>query len=287
MVTTENNCCMSGLAGSLVRSLFCGLNQERRLAVFVAFSDESGTGDIEGVFLVGGFVAKESYWGQYADLWNNRILSSSPKIKHLHMREIRREEFQKENKLTSAQADEKVSLATELLSEIAAGAHPGSPVIHSVLSVIQRSDLWDMLLLLESQGIRVPSGTMDLPDYLCFFAYAETVLNFTRTLFPDTEKIDFVVSRNGKITGHYKTYVDDLHKRWPEPGLIGDVLPVDPITRNPLQMADVLCWHHRRYYEDGTVDDNMTRLMQVRTFTHDWKRRELEAFTERLIASQR
>jgi|HubBroStandDraft_1064217.scaffolds.fasta_scaffold24513_1 hypothetical protein len=37
------------------------------MAVFVAQSDESGSGDNTGVFLVGGCVSAETNWGPYAD----------------------------------------------------------------------------------------------------------------------------------------------------------------------------------------------------------------------------
>jgi hypothetical protein len=48
-------------------------------------------------------------------------------------------------------------------------------------------------------------------------------------------------------------------------------------------MADVFCWHHRRRYQTDEVGYDMIRLAQVRTFTHEWTRDELQNFTEDVI----
>lgn len=253
------------------------------MAVFTAFSDESGTGDNQGAYLVGGYVAVESLWGEFARAWQDRVLESPPRIRHLHMREIRRKKFQKENRITPEDAEAKVEEATTFLYEVASSAHPAKPAMHAVLSVITRSDLKDMVAWVEREGHKIQKGTFDLPDYLCFLAYVQTALEFTKKMFPDMDKIDFVASRNGKVTKHFATYLAGVKSRSLDPSLVGELIPGDPIDRNPLQMADVLCWHHRRYYEDNKVTDNLRRLTSMSTFTKDWNRSELESFTQEVI----
>lgn len=249
------------------------------MAVFTAFSDESGTGDGTGPYLLGGYAALESAWGNFADLWDEIVLRSAPPIPYLHMREIRRQTFQAKYKLTSVDAEYKVEKATNLLQSIGS-SHPGKPRLYAVLSLIQRTDLRDMVKLIEDAGHRPQRGTLDVPDYLCFLGYAQTVLHFTPKMFGHTEKIDFVVSQNGNITEHIKTYASGLRNRSP---LMGGLIPGDMEERNPLQMADVLCWHTRRYHEDGTEDDNFHRLASGRCFKYMWRRAELEEFTKSVI----
>jgi hypothetical protein len=257
------------------------------VAIFTAFSDESGTGDPAGVYLVGGYIAIEDRWGGYADAWAENVLDPNPPIPDLHMRKIRREKFQKEHHLTSEEADRKVSKATTLLASIASHSHPGTPAMHAVLSIVKRADLWDMIDLVKSKGHKVQSGSMDMPDYLCFMAYVNVAIDYTFRMFNDLDRIDFVVSNNGKITRHFDTYLKGIKARHSQPRLFGDLIPGNPILRNPLQMADVLCWHWRRYYESGITDENMERLMQIRTFPHEWKRDKLEALTRGLAARLR
>src|SRR5579871_4021696 len=105
----------TSLAASLTRALFSGIRrQDKRMAVFVAQSDESGSGDNSGVFLVGGCVSVETNWGPYADAWDERVLQSKPPIPYLHMREIRKVKFKKEHKLTATDAEEKIKAAVDL-----------------------------------------------------------------------------------------------------------------------------------------------------------------------------
>ncbi len=253
------------------------------MAVFVAQSDESGSGDNSGVFLVGGCVSVETNWGPYADAWDERVLQSKPPIPYLHMREIRKVKFKKEHKLTATDAEEKIKAAVDLLGDIAEHSHTGQPAIHGVLSVIKQSDLADMVGLIESRGHKIDKGTLDLPDYLCFLAYAQVVIDKTAQMFPDIEHVDFVVSAKGKIPDQYKLYLAGIKGRLKRSELVGDLIPADPKTRLPLQMADVFCWHRRRHYQTDEASYNMIRLAQVRTFTHEWKSDALRDFTEAMI----
>jgi hypothetical protein len=277
-----------GLAGALVRSLFAGLlRQDKRMAVFTAFSDECGAGappgEIpQGAYIIGGFVAAKSVWGNFAQSWHDRVLAASPRIPYLHMNEIRGSAFREKYKLTADDADAKVETATTLLSQFG-GLDPGRPLLHAVMSLINRKDLHDMVALVQAQGHKIQRGTLDLPDYLCFLGYIQTVLNFTPQLFPDTERIDFVVARNGKVTKHFESYTNALRFKFNRPELVGGLIPANPEDRNPLQMADVLLWHTMHYHEDGAESADFLRLAKARCFKHLWRRGELEEFTQGLI----
>src|SRR5258708_18243590 len=87
-----SQCNMPEMAAALTRALFAGLKYGRdRVAVFLANSDESGTGDPRGEFLVAGYVAAEDYWGSFAERWQKRVLDGPPVLPYLHMHEIRPE----------------------------------------------------------------------------------------------------------------------------------------------------------------------------------------------------
>lgn len=275
----------TSLAASLTRALFSGIRrQDKRMAVFVAQSDESGSGDNIGVFLVGGCVSVETNWGPFADAWDQFVLQPPPRIPYLHMREIRSFAFKKKHKLTDVEAEEKIQSAVDLLGNIAERSHTGTPAMHGVLSIIKQSDLSDMVALVESRGHTIDKGTFDLPDYLCFLAYAQVVIDKTAQMFPDIEHVDFVVSAKGKIPDQYKIYLTGIKQRLERSDLVGELYPADPKTRIPLQIADVFCWHRRRHYQTGEVDNKMLRLLQMRTFVHEWARDDLLSFTESIIA---
>lgn len=217
------------------------------MAVFTAFSDESGAQDPVGPFLVGGYVADVDTWPWLASAWQDRVLNSRPSIPYLHMIEIRRKRWQSEHGLTWLQAEEKVSTAISVIASTG-----GMSAIHSEIS---RGDLADAL---QARGIKRQIG-IDEPDYQCFIGYAYHVLREVRYRYPEAERVDFVVSRKGKITDHIKEFHEELKElvkqHNPELGtLVGRLIPDDMDGSPPLQAADVLCWHVRRLYETGVQD---------------------------------
>ena len=48
------------------------------MAVFVAYSDESATGDSSGAFLLGGYAAPVEHWPFFRAAWQERVLDGPP-----------------------------------------------------------------------------------------------------------------------------------------------------------------------------------------------------------------
>jgi hypothetical protein len=90
------------------------------------------------------------------------------------------------------------------------------------------------------------------PDYLCFLAYAHTVLNYVHEKHPHVEKVDFIVERKGHITRYINEFHSGLAKALASIGrpelspLVGELSMGDK-DRIPCQAADLLCWHAGRF----------------------------------------
>ena len=106
-----------GLARELIGSLSCGLLRgERRLAVFVAYADESSGKDSRDMFIYGGFAAPWPDWQDlFAPAWEERILNKPPCIPYLHMTEIRSRKWREQHNLTEAEAEERVDDAIKVI----------------------------------------------------------------------------------------------------------------------------------------------------------------------------
>jgi hypothetical protein len=251
------------------------------VAVFIANSDESGTADPRGEFLVAGYIAPEDYWGDFAREWQERVLDGPPQIPYLHMNEIRRESWRKQYRLSDADAQRRVSEAVLLLS--------GSPWPRAGSSVILRADLEDIVQR-KSREYRkkLPIG-LDEPDYFCFLAYAKGVVANISAACPDAKQVDFVVSRKGNLTDRLKVFHEEL-RRLVEPefkDLVEELIPATMELRLPLQAADVLCWHMQRHFAKTLVTEDQRRLTVLTTeldgYPHTWNRDELEQFTESIF----
>lgn len=90
------------------------------------------------------------------------------------------------------------------------------------------------------------------PDYLCFLAYAHTVLDYVHEKHPHVEKVDFIVEQKGYIT----RYINEFHSNLadalkgigrPELAILVGALSIADKERIPCQAADVLCWHAARF----------------------------------------
>ena len=246
------------LAADLVAALFCGVcNPEDRLAVFTAFSDESGSGDRRGTFLMGGYVANSTaIWPYFTRAWQQNVLNALPPIPYLHMTELRRKHFKRKYRLSDLQAEDKVRMAVQTI--YATGLCP-------VFSAVNRGNLEDILRAqLRARGIK-PGYSFKHPDYLCFLSYAYCLLDEVSIRYPEVEKVDFVVSRSGKITDHIRSFHERLRESVAEnhprlTNLVGRLIPDDMETSPPLQAADVFCWHMQHFEETGAQSRNLSRL---------------------------
>lgn len=240
-----------------MRSLFCGLpHPERRMAVFLSASDENAGKDQRSDFFFGGWLAPENDWSAFlAPAWQEQVLDGPPKIPYLHMTEIRSPAWREKNGLSRLDANDRIDAAIKIIDAMAC-LHPIGIDVHA-------GDFRDEL---KEQKIVVASGAAKdfEPDYLCFLGYAYVVLKYVEKFYPDADKVDFVVERNGDITKH----IQEFHSHFAanlefigEPGLVklvGELIPAGK-DRIPLQAADVLCWHTGRFRNPETMDADDVR----------------------------
>ena len=154
------------------------------------------------------------------------------------------------------------------------------------VSIIQRADLEDIIkAACRKSDVRVPTG-LDQPDCLSFMAYAHLALLLVREKFPKAVKLDLIVSRKQKVTHHIKRFYQAMKDSpgYPLAHLVGEVIPASMEERNPLQAADALAWHERRFVENGTRDRNFFRLLKGNLYIHEYKKEELEEFINGLLA---
>jgi Protein of unknown function (DUF3800) len=265
-------------AAAITRSLFCGLRPgENRVAVFVAYSDESGIADPGGEFVVAGYVAEEKEWPWVASAWQSRVLDGSPKLPYLHMVDIRSTEWRDKHAIAYSDAEDRVSEAVRVLYSMGAMSALGS--------VIKRRDLQEVIHSKFKRRNKIPVG-LDEPDYFCFIAYAWFVLGEVQKNYPKATKVNFIVSKRQSVTEHYKDFVETMkdwlnNRSYPKlASMVGDLIPASMEDHLPLQAADVLCWHMQRYYTnnfDRGIENRMWSLLKERGgHLHEWDRSDLE-----------
>jgi hypothetical protein len=272
------------MAAALTRSLFCGLRpKEKRLAVFVAYSDESGVADPGGDFLVAGYVAHEDEWPWVASSWQQRVLDGPPRIPYLHMTDIRREAWRNQHGISFNDAEERVNEAVRVMRST------GS--LYAISSVMRHSDLIDIFSHDDfKRSKRKTARGLDEPDYLCFLGYAAFVLGKIYQKHPEVEKINFIVSRKKGITEHLNEFHEGMkaHLDSKLAPLVGDLIPASMEFQLPLQSADLLCWHLQKYLArtmDAVDRRRLDRLLYETSGYPDFQERsELEALAKRLRA---
>jgi hypothetical protein len=252
------------LAVSLVRSLFCGLpRQDKRMAVFVAASDETHGGSVLSPYHYAGWIAPEPDWSHFfAPAWQERVLDGPPKIPYIHMTEIRSKAWREEHGITEADADERLDEAARVIDQM------GSlfPIMVTINGSLFHS------LHRESKVILASGATTDYePDFLAFIPYMYAVLRYVDYKYPDTEKVDFLVENNSVITKHIHEFYKTMPQALESVGaanyvrLLGDFLPAGK-DRVPLQAADYLCWHSRR--ADSNTLNDVRDLRRWGTISH-------------------
>lgn len=265
------------LAASAVRALFCGLNPgEKRLALYVAFSDEAAAAGSSGEFLVAGYVAREDEWPWFARAWQERVLDGPPKIPYLHLTEIRSRQWRKEHSISFNEAEKRVEEALRVLES--------SGSLKAFGSVIKRSDLRETIHAKHKNRKRIPRG-FDEPDYACFMGFVGLVLDWVHESCPDVKRVNFIVSRKSPtVTKGLNEVIEatKFHLAGAYPGiaeLLGELLPASMEQQLPLQAADVLCWHLQRFYSKKVdrTEERRVRLLLAECNVHEWKRAELES----------
>jgi len=252
------------------------------MAVFVAYSDESGVGNPSGDFIVTGYVANEKEWPYVAGAWQERVLDGDPRIPYLHVTELRDEKWRatKGNGISYHESECRIDEAVKILS------HSGALSIFTC--GIRRSVLTALIHDRFGGKKNVPEQLRE-PDYFCFLVYSMGMLHRAKEKLPDAERIDFVVSRKQKITHHIHEMHENLRAIM-EPDilpLMGDIIPASMVDRLPLQAIDLLCWHQQRMLAKTMNDTDRRRFRSLiktpDSFGHEWTTKQLEIVADKFL----
>jgi hypothetical protein len=261
-----------------VRSLFCGLShKERRLGVFVSFSDES---EAAGFFHHAGLIAWESEWDKvFVPAWQTYVLDRPPKIPYLHMTDIRSRAWREKYSLSLDEAELRVNSAVNLICkmnqkwafQICSTAR--TEFLASARPLYFRKDSWSQKNKLEN-------------DHLCWFGYMMNVLEAVHRLYSGVHRVDFVIENKTGISDQIVRLQDAFRRAFdkssPHLGeLLGDVIPAGK-DRIPLQAADVLCWHSQRATAktlEGPDIGRWAALSERPGERHNWTRDEVHELT--------
>lgn len=252
------------------------------MAVFTAFSDESGAQDPGGSFLVGGCIADPDTWTYFVRAWQERVLNSPPPIPYLHMIEVRRPRWQQQRGLSHLQATDKVCTAVNIIATTGG--------VSTIFSEMKRSMLEENVCRKLRESRITPGLSFSEPDYLCFLGYAFHVLHAIHGWHPEARRVDFVIARKNKVTDHLRTFHEDLKKHatvlFPALApLVGRLIPGEPDDSPALQAADVFCWHVRRFIERGIQDDNLSSLWHGNghRYQHTWTANNLDQLATAIV----
>jgi len=253
------------------------------VSVYLAYSDESGTPNTDGQFVVGGYVTPESEWPAFSAKWTENVLNARPAIPYLHMVEIRSKEFQAKHGLTWDDNVRKVRVACrEILNHKNLSAYFGS---------IPRKKLSDVYVQIEKSGYRY-SDNLKEPDYMCFLSYAWSLIVDISERRPDVSRVNFVVSKKQRISHYYQLFRDEM-RSFLLPlapnlaALVGDLVPRSMEDQMALQAADVFCWHLQRHYAKSLTDEdslNLALLCESSGTGHEWTSQELETFASGIVS---
>lgn len=252
-----------GLAADLLQALFCGLPRlNSRMAVFVAASDESEGATQDGPFLYGGFIAPVREWTDwFAPAWEERVLQGPPTLPFFHMAESRSRRWRKLYGLTDLQAEDRTDEAVRL---IATSGHLYPVIAKLDGGHFRRAFKNDRIVMSRRQ----PGSYAMEPDHAAFMAFVCLALEHVEHSFPDADKVDFVVERKSRVTQHIPQVLEATGRMLSTLGhgsrarLIGDLIPAGK-ERVPLQAADVLLWHLRRYEANHHNDLDTRRLAEM------------------------
>ena len=168
------------------------------MPVYTAYSDESGVADPTGEFLVCGYLGTESTWDYVRRAWQERVLDGPPKIPDLHMTDIRSSYWRAKVGMAFNDSENRVAEAVRVIY--------GAGALDAVASVIKRSMLHEVFPK-QTEPRKSKTG-LDNPDYVCYMAYFQLVLNRVRKLHPDATRVNFVFAEKTETTKGMKMVVE-------------------------------------------------------------------------------
>lgn len=236
---------VSNLPSDYVRTLVCGLGQKDRdrrlLFMLKAFIDESSSRDANGIFVMGGFVAFVSEWERLSEQWEH-VLKSDPVVPFYRTTYFRDPRWREEHGLDRATAMCKTEALAYLLT------YP--PLLFSVCVSVDKQEYRDVI---ETSGIlqkrigRTGRLWLKTPYSYCFHnLIAITLRKLVGNLDIRGDVVDFVFDRNEPhfdaankmLRAMRQQGFGDIPQSWAS--TLGDAVPGNDETLNPLQMADLL-----------------------------------------------
>jgi hypothetical protein len=233
------------------------------MAIFVAFSDESGT-QSNHKFYYSGLVAPESDWNNLlVPDWQKNVLDGPPSIKFLHMSADKPNGEEKE--LCRLDIERRVENAVKIIS--------GINTICPVTIYFDEVKYAEMLPSTFQAQIGKQQATFDnTPDFLGFILYAYSVLVNIPSMYPNVERIDFVIEKkDGKSKVSHKnekcffptipSYLRETGR--PDLADICGKLTVAGKECIPLQAVDVWLWHLQRAKAGYREEADMARFNRM------------------------
>lgn len=187
------------------------------------------------------------------------------------MVDVRSPKWREEKDLSDIEADRRIDEAFRVVQSMG-----------SLYLVTSRLDEKVFRRVFSKFKIQAPKKKSFLaePDFICFIAFATVALTYVSRNFPETEKVDFVIEKNGKMTSHIKEFYSVMGECFLDPSLrkfLGDLI-LGGKDMVPLQAADVVCWHDRRH-EAGLLSPldavRYGKLSRMQGFRHEWTNEEL------------
>lgn len=219
------------------------------------------------------------------------MLNGTPRLDYLHMVDLRNQAWRDEKGISWEEAERRIDAAFDLIDG-AGGLFPVAGLVLDTAHMLQA--LESTRLLLETSGgiARRPW----VPDFLCFFSYAKNVLAYVSEKYPDADKVDFIIERNGRITHTIERFYDSMPSDFREMGygrladLMGDLIPAGK-ERVPLQAADLLCWYSRasklNMLNDPADERRYQKLSRRLGIVETWTDEEIVALSELLAKNAR
>jgi hypothetical protein len=253
-----------------------------------AYIDDSGWDGKSPVFVLAGYIANAEQWERFSDDWQTVLDLNQPRsIKYLKMKEAcrlgdRNSQF---FQWSGRDRDERLK---QLIFAI------NRHVQHGIISVIPIEPYVRLF-----KGMFNPSA-LDRPYFLSFFGIMARLLRLTRQLSLD-DRIEFVFDTQGNESVALLTVEYEKFIALAPPELQG--LSGGPPTfrkdeeARPLQAADMIAWHARRYYydlysgKDPTKEPSNVFFAHMCNLTHDvvdvWTEEKLRGAAEAVGAARR
>jgi Protein of unknown function (DUF3800) len=243
------------------RSLTSGLSPQRRaphaLMMLTGYFDDSGSERKGPVFVLAGYLSVMEVWEQYFTPKWEKTLAKSPSLDYFKMREANRlhDAFRG---WTETQRDERVAELSDILVH--------QPVITSMVFAMS----WDDFKRAEAEYPEA-KGVIHPYDMLFHGIMASATARMVQ--FNLGHQIEFVFDEQGSAGERailtYKRIKSTIPKAQADL-IVGSPRLADDKIVLPLQAADLLAWHVRRYWvANGSfpIDFDADGTAHVRTLT--------------------